>query len=433
MLKSGDILELEIHDLAFGGDGVARHEQFVVFVPFTIPDERVRARIVTVKKNFATAQLDEVLLPSPHRVAPVCPHFGEKAQPLPCGGCQYQHLNYSAQLEIKAAQIRESLRRIGSIENPPVEPMIPSPRPFGYRNKITLHQRGAHIGYLASDNQTLLDVERCPLATESVNDALARERKSRHTAKRARSLTIRQTSAGATICDDESRGKSPSWVDEIVLGKKLKLPPASFFQVNAELTPMMIALAREMFAAGNCRALVDAYCGVGLFALLLAEDAKQVHGIESDALAVEAARFNAEKLGLTHCHFSRGKVESLLPKTLATLNPDETCVLLDPPRAGCESRVLETILEFRPQQIIYISCNPPALARDLKRLIAPTGSCSGASMKRRLIKNDYALNRIAATTFPSQESGGYTLRRVVPLDMFPQTAHCEVMALLERI
>jgi 23S rRNA (uracil1939-C5)-methyltransferase len=214
-------------------------------------------------------------------------------------------------------------------------------------------------------------------------------------------------------------------VEEIVLGKKLKLPPASFFQVNAELTPTMVRLAREMFVGRKCRALVDAYCGVGLFALFLAEHAESVVGIESDALAIQAAQFNAEQLGLKNCRFRRGSVESLLPKTLAKSNPEETCVLLDPPRAGCESSVLETILKTRPKQIIYISCNPPALARDLKKLLraATDERCRGASVKRRS-ENKSALHRSAATT----SQVGYTLSRVIPLDMFPQTAHCEVMA-----
>ncbi len=398
MLKRGAILELLIEDIAFGGDGVGRHEQFVVFIPFTVPDERVRARVVTVKKNFAAAQLLEVLSLSPHRVAPPCPHFGGNAKPLPCGGCQYQHIEYARQLEIKTAQIRETLRRIGGIENPPVEPMIPSPLPFGYRNKITLHRRGNRIGYLASDNRTLLDVARCPIAADAVNAALTklRERTSHEARRRARGaekFSIRRTGLNETVCYSESGSKPTEWVEEIVAGKRLKLPPASFFQVNAELTPTMVRLAQESFAGSGCRDVVDAYCGVGLFALFLAENAGNVHGIESDARAVEAARFNADTFGLKNCNFARGSVEALLPKILAKLNPAETCVLLDPPRAGCEPRVIDAILEHPPKQLIYISCNPPALARDLKQLRA-----------------------------------AYKLARVAPLDMFPQTAHCEVIA-----
>jgi 23S rRNA (uracil1939-C5)-methyltransferase len=414
MLQVGDILELVVEDIAFGGDGVARHERFVVFVPFTIPSERVRARVTTVKKNFASAQLLEVLAPSPHRVAPPCPHFGAKAQPLPCGGCQYQHIEYSRQLEVKSAQICESLRRIGGIEHPPLEKMIPSPRAYGYRNKITLHRRGNRIGYLAADNATLLDIETCPLADAALNDALGKLRASR-AARHDCDVTLRHCSDNQVITVTEVGGASrTTWVEEIVMDRKLKLPPAAFFQVNAELTPTMVRLAREMFVGRKCRALVDAYCGVGLFALFLAEHAESVVGIESDALAIQAAQFNAERLGLKNCSFSRGSVESLLPKTLAKSNPEETCVLLDPPRAGCESSVLEAILKTRPKQIIYISCNPPALARDLKKLLGHPPVA--ADVRRQNPQN------------PPSHVGGYKLTRIVPLDMFPQTAHCEVMA-----
>jgi 23S rRNA (uracil1939-C5)-methyltransferase len=159
----------------------------------------------------------------------------------------------------------------------------------------------------------------------------------------------------------------------------------------------MVRLVEEGFLQSGCRTVVDAYCGVGLFALLLAKRAQCCHGIESDATAISAAKFNAERFGLANCHFARGKVEELLPQTLAQMEAGSCCVILDPPRAGCAPEVVETLLGARPKRIIYVSCNPPALARDLKRLVT-----------------------------------AYELTRVVPLDMFPQTAHCEVVAKLGR-
>jgi 23S rRNA (uracil1939-C5)-methyltransferase len=410
-LRVGETIELSIDDVAFGGDGVGRVGDCVVFVPFTITGERVRARVAAVKKQFATATLVEVLVASPHRVQPQCPHFGPSAKPLPCGGCQYQHIDYAQQLALKTAQIREGLRRIGGIDNPPLEPMIGSPRAYGCRNKITLRRRGHQAGYLATDNATLLNVRECPIADERINAALADLRKwlARQAGADGRAveaeITLRHTNAGEVSWfvepDEKAKGKSPPptpmWVEEMVMDKRLKLPPASFFQVNSELLPEMVRLVEEGFLQSGCRTVVDAYCGVGLFALLLAKRAQCCHGIESDATAISAAKFNAERFGLANCHFARGKVEELLPQTLAQMEAGSCCVILDPPRAGCAPEVVETLLGARPKRIIYVSCNPPALARDLKRLVT-----------------------------------AYELTRVVPLDMFPQTAHCEVVTKLGR-
>ena len=189
--------ELQIHDVAFGGKGVARDEGKAVFVPFTIDGERVTAEIVREKKQFADAELVEVKESSPHRVAPACPYFGR------CGGCSYQHINYEHQLELKARQVEQAMRRIGRLADVPMRKIVPSPLPYGYRNRITVHAQDNVVGFYRRDVHELMDIERCPIATPTVNDALAQLR-----AERVRDghYTLRDTPARAS-----SRKRTMPW------------------------------------------------------------------------------------------------------------------------------------------------------------------------------------------------------------------------------
>lgn len=379
VLQPGQRLELDITDIAFGGDGIGRAAGFVVFVPFVIAGERVEVEILDVKRRYATADLVRVITPSPQRVAPRCPYYAR------CAGCQYQHIEYAEQLALKQKQIRDIFQRIGGIKEPPIESVVASPRHYHYRNKIVVHGPGAP-GFWTTRGRSILPVQSCPIAREEVSARLAGPLAvDKH-------LTIRSNAAGQVWTFAEPPDEI---IEETILGQTLRVPVGSFFQVNREVIELALQHAQQIFAASGCTTLVDAYCGIGLFALFLGG---RIYGIEEDAKAIAVANQNAAALGLPRYDFYPGKTERLLFYTLRQCKLDETCLILDPPRSGCGKPVLKTLRELKPRQIIYISCAPPMLARDVKELL----------------------------------KHGYRLERVTPFDMFPQTAHCEAVAALRR-
>ena len=393
-LQQGQRLELDITDIAFGGDGIGRVEGFVVFVPFVLGGERVEVEIVDVKKRYATADLVRVITPAPQRVEPRCQYYQQ------CAGCQYQHVDYRHQLELKRKQIIDIFQRIGGIKEPPIEPVVASPHEYAYRNKLVVHGPGAP-GFWTMRGRSVIPIARCEIAREEINAKLATITEAdKHT-------TIRGNSAGQVWSfSDSGTGVSPvtlgngqagrlsHYIEETVLGKTLRVPLGSFFQVNREVIELALKHTRQAFAASGCKILVDAYCGIGLFALLLGDLAGHVYGIEEDARAITVANENAAHLGLSRYDFYPGKTERLLFYTLRQCKLEETCLILDPPRSGCGRPVLKTLREQKPRKLIYVSCAPPMLARDIKELL----------------------------------KAGYRLERVTPFDMFPQTAHCEAVA-----
>ena len=382
-LQPGQRVELDITTVAFGGDGIGRLENFVIFVPFVIAGERVEVEIVDVKRRYATADLVRVITPSPLRVEPRCHYYAR------CAGCQYQHIDYRQQLELKRSQIRDVFQRIGKIAEPPIEPVVASPRPYGYRNKIVLHGPGKP-GFWTMRGRSIIEIENCPIARDEINAKLAEFRGL--PLENAKHLTLRCNSGGQVWAFTEAALEEE--IVETVLGKQLSAPIGSFFQVNAEVIALAIGHVRGIFKSSGCKTLVDAYCGVGLFALLLADLAGHVYGIEEDPRAIAAANANARRLGLGNHDFYAGKTERLLFYTQRQCKLEETCLILDPPRSGCGKQVLKTLKTQRPRKIIYISCAPPMLARDVKELLAM----------------------------------GYQLECVTPFDMFPQTQHCEAVA-----
>lgn len=381
-LQVSQRLELDITDIAFGGDGIGRVEGFVIFVPYVLGGERVEVEIVDVRKRFANADLIRVIKPSPDRATPRCELYAQ------CAGCQYQHVAYRQQLELKHKQIRDIFQRIGKMPDPPIAPVVGSPREYHYRNKLVVHGPGVP-GFWTTRGRSIIPVKQCPIAREEVNARLAQlPEADKHT-------TIRCNSAGQTWTFAEPPAEV---IEEVVLGKALQAPVASFFQVNREVIELALQHTRQVFATSGCKTLVDAYCGIGLFALMLGHIAGHIYGIEADATAIKAANANAARLGLTNYDFYPGKTERLLFYTLRMCNMDETCLILDPPRSGCAPAVLKTLRQHRPKKLIYVSCAPPMLARDVKLLC----------------------------------NQGYRLESVTPFDMFPQTAHCEAVAELTR-
>lgn len=393
-MATSESIELDISDLAYGGDGVGRTDGCACFVPFALPGERVRARLTQETTRYARADVIEVLASSPERVNPPCPYFRT------CGGCQYQHLDYAAQVRWKQKQVAEILARIGGFRATPLEPMIPSPHPYGYRNKITLHGLG-QPAFLALNNRQPIPIARCLLATEPIN-AVLREQLRRTLAK-GEHLVIRSNQAGEsrwfTECNGRctaSDGKSNTMTEK-VLDQPYDYPLNSFFQVNPEVLKQILIVTGGRFETFGCSTLVDAYSGVGVFVLALTRRDQRGIGIEVAAAAVAAARANAARQAAGHVTFLQGRAEARLDRTLRGLPADQTCLVLDPPRAGCSALVLQAITRHRPRRLLYLSCIPPIMARDLKHLA----------------------------------QSGYRLVRVRPFDMFPQTAHIECLAELD--
>ena len=391
-------LELEIATLTNLGEGVARYDGWVVFVPGVLPGERVRARVWHNAKNFSRADLVEILVPAKNRVAPRCPLFGT------CGGCQYQNLDYAAQLEWKTRQVAELFERIGKISFP-VAPCHGSPKRYGYRSKITPHferpragETDFPIGFLAAGTaRRITDVPACPIATDAVNAALPqlrkniRERAARGEFRKGATMLVRETLEG--IATDP---KAP--VSERVGELTLKFVAGDFFQNNPFILPEFVEFGvRAARGNGDCKFLVDTYCGSGLFALSAAKHFERVLGVEVSEDAVVKARENATANGLANCAFSAGSAETIFAEV--PFPPEGTAIIIDPPRKGCDEAFIAQLLAFAPRRIVYVSCGPDTQARDIQRILA---------------------------------SGAYALEAVQPFDLFPQTRHIENIAVLVR-
>jgi tRNA/tmRNA/rRNA uracil-C5-methylase (TrmA/RlmC/RlmD family) len=369
-LAIGETHILKITDIAFGGEGVGRLGDFVVFVPFVGLDETIEARITEVKKRFARGKLERILEAGPTRVTPLCPYYGE------CGGCQYQHLEYSAQLEIKHKQACDLFERIGGLSRELIAPVVPCPAPYGYRNRIMIRsqwdkfKQGLNIGYVRADNRLVVDIEECKIAEPALSDQIKQVR-ANPPPKGGLKVVLRIPPEG--------------W----------EVPRDSFFQNNFFLLPKLVQTVRERLVDCGTRHLVDVYCGVGFFSLELADSVETYAGLELDAMAIKAARRNAITRGRNNGVFVAGSAEEKLPELLKQTTPEASTVILDPPRKGCQPEIIELLRAVKPRQIIYVSCQPATMARDLNIMCG---------------------------------DGVFKVMRIVPLDMFPQTAHVECVA-----
>ena len=315
-------VDLKIEDIAFGGKGVARENGKTVFVPLTIEGETVTAKITREKKQFAEAEILELQTRSSHRVEAPCPYFGR------CGGCAYQHINYPHQLSVKSKQVRGVLRRIGKFETVPIQPIVPSPREYAYRNRITVHAENGIIGYYQRDSHRLLDIERCPIAMDEVNRELA-------------DLRTRDVPDGHYTL-------------------RVKSGPRIFSQTNDAVANALRDWVVQLVPS-NEELLVDAYCGAGFFAKALIGKFARVLGIDWDRFAIAAAKQDASAKET----YIAGDVEPELRSALKNCDPNRTILLADPPATGLSVQVRETIADLAPRLFIYISCNPATLARDL--------------------------------------------------------------------
>lgn len=449
-LRPGDEVSLVVDRLTYGGEAVGRHQNLVVFVDGAAPGETVRVRVRRTKARFAEANLLAVEKPSPARVEPRCPHVRQG-----CGGCRWQHLDVAAQLEAKAAIVRDSLERLGGLRDLPYAPILPSPDPWYFRNKMefAFHPEGGLGLHVRGYWDRVFELETCylesPLAVEIVKAAraFARERglslfDPRTKTGTMRELMVRQSRGTGEVMiglitqgpidpavaaafaahlgaldphissvvhaarsrPDEGAPLGEATVlcgnphiTEVVAGLRFRIGLHTFFQTNTAQAEQLVALVRRLAGDVAGAPVVDLYCGVGLFALALAAQGAQVAGIEVVAPAIEAARENAADNGITGAAFYVGDARTALPEVLERHGTPRVLVL-DPPRGGAGGKVMRRIGRAGPERVVYVSCNPTTLARDLTELLP----------------------------------FGYRITEVVPVDLFPQTYHVETVVALER-
>lgn len=421
-LKVGDEITLFVLRLGLSGEGVAQHEGLICFVPGALPTETVRAKVETIKKSYATLELLEIVTPSLERVKPPCPVFGK------CGGCQLQHLSYAGQLEMKRQRVIDALERVGKISCQ-MKPCVPSPTEWRYRNKIQMPYREGKLGLFALRTHELVEVGdcliHCPLgqkaldairdftfphlsylilktavktqevlvvlvATQPVPQEIAE--KIFHALPEIKGVveninaSTSNTILGKRFTTLIGEGK----IEEEILGLKFKVSPASFFQVNPAQAENLYRAAIDKMELTGKEKVLDAFCGVGTLSLLMAKQAKEVIGVEIVKEAIDDAKENARLNGLDNATFVAAAAERFIP-TLKEID----AVLLNPPRKGCDPEVIDQLLKLCPNKIVYVSCDPATLARDLSLL-----------------------------------QKGYSIESVEPFDMFPETAHVETLVCL---
>ena len=379
---------VRVESLVFGGAGLAHGpDGRVVFVAFAAPGELVEAQVEREYPDYIQAVTVRVIEASPDRVEAPCPLFGE------CGGCQLQHMAYPAQLAAKEAVVREQLRRIGRLDDSLVRPIVGAASPWAYRNhlRFSTGKKYGDVGYIGRKGYGLLKVEACPIADPWVNDLLPRlqgrgaglhQIQVRHSAETDTKLI------NPVIPGLEAESGQKAYVEELA-GHRFDVSASAFFQVNHAQAEQMVRLVGEALPARG-KLLIDGFAGVGTFAVIFADRFERVLAIEESHSAAKDSERNLAQA--PNVEMLVGKVEDMLPE----LEERPDAIVLDPPRPGCAPPVLRAILEFQPSTVVYVSCNPATLARDLRVLV----------------------------------DGGYTLESVTPLDMFPQTGHIECVAKL---
>jgi 23S rRNA (uracil1939-C5)-methyltransferase len=389
--QQGDRFTLTLTSWGRLGEAMGDFDGHNVFVAGGIPGERVVAEVVKVHRKYVSAKVVDVLEASPDRVTPPCPYYGD------CSGCQWQHLSYDAQLKTKREKVIDALQRVGDLADPPVSEVSPSPDQYGYRNhaRFTINRDGA-LGFVNRETRQFVRIEKCLLMHQGVNDLL--EELQDHCGETTQ-LSIRAGKYSGDFLIQPYLVHPEIGVltgqkryTESVAGQDFLVSSPSFFQVNVEQAAAAADVVRERLHLTADDVLLDAYTGVGTFAILLAPSVKQVIAVEESSAAVADAKQNAGEL--QNIEFVLGRTEDVLRKL--PVKPD--VVVLDPPRSGCQPRALESLIEMGPSRVAYVSCDAETLGRDLKILC----------------------------------QSGYRLDEVAPLDMFPQTHHVECVALLSR-
>lgn len=407
--------EVTLTTLTYGGEAMGRlSDGRAVFVPFGLPNERVRVRLTEEKKGFARGEILEISESSPERITPRCIHFSK------CGGCHYQSLSYENQLKAKTEILRDQLKRIGKIENPPVQPMIASPAEWNYRNHMQFHlTEDGRVGFVNARGRSVIPISECHLPQAGIQTfwpdlqfetTVGAERISVRVGQDEELMLILESESPETpeleieadisvvhIYDDHGvviAGQDHLTVS--VLEKDFHVSAASFFQVNTKMAEKMVQHLLAILPVSSDTTLLDVYCGVGLFSKFFASKCKQVIGVESSESACEDFAINLDEF--ENVELYEGDAEEILPALTGKFD-GPLYMIVDPPRAGIEKHALDAIINIKPQVIAYVSCDPSTLARDASRLI----------------------------------HAGYQLEEVTPFDLFPQTYHIESISLFRLV
>ncbi|MCU0535226.1 MAG: 23S rRNA (uracil(1939)-C(5))-methyltransferase RlmD [Hydrococcus sp. Prado102] len=449
MTNQGDLIEIEITDLNSDGDGVGRIDDRVVFVPDTVTGDRALVRLVRIKRQYILGKLHQLIQPSQYRIRPSC-IVADK-----CGGCQWQHIDDDYQRTVKRDRVVRALERIGGFSQPNVAPILSNTSSLGYRNKATYPldvsaTRKVQTGYYRRNSHQIVNLNQCPVQDRRLNPLLAEikqdieqrgwtiyNEKQQRGQLRHLSLRIGRRTGEILLtlvsCDRHLKGiheqaqiwlqrypqlvgvalnhnpkptnvifgsetqtiAGKDYLQENFAGLQLQLRPETFFQVNTEVAEALLNTIIEKLDLQGNEILIDAYCGIGTFTLPLAKRVRQAIGIEVQQASIQQAQLNAQINEIENVSFLAGEVEKVLPQL--SLKPD--IALVDPPRQGCDRSVIDTLVQIRPPHLIYISCQPATLARDLKLLC---------------------------------QHGNYQLIFSQPADFFPQTAHVECAAFLRQ-
>lgn len=452
--RRGDAIRVSIDDLAFGGEGVGRVGGWVIFVRGGLPGDQLTVRLTEARARYGRGVIESVDVAAPHRVAAPCGYFGR------CGGCRLQHLSYDAQLVFKEKQVRDCLERIGGLPAFELRPILPAPAAYGYRNKMEFtvapSPSGPVLGLHEADRyDAIVDIERCLLQSDTMNALLAEARtdvrarglsvyeaspagdasgllrfvalrEGRNTgeamvnivaaapavdtlvpvAERLRErvpattsvvLNVNDTKSSVAVGHEEHLLLGRDTITETLGGVRFRISANSFFQTNTAQAERLFALVTAACDLGGAETVIDLYCGTGAISLRLASASRHVYGVELVTAAVEDAVRNAAANGIDNCTFLAGEVRDVLPD-LVREGVRADVVVADPPRAGFHPKALAALAAMAPARLVYVSCNPSTLARDIGELVRQ----------------------------------GYALEWVQPVDMFPQTAHIEAVARLRR-
>ena len=449
IVNKNDRLNVYVEDLTHDGSGVAKVDGYPLFIPGALPGEEAEVQVIKPMKKYGFAKLIKVTKTSPDRVEPPCHVFWD------CGGCQLQHLSYEAQLVQKQKTVRDVMERIGKLPNVPVHPVKGMDNPWRYRNKsqIPFSERNGKVvsGFYKTRTHEIVDTDVCIIQGEEADELMATLKHELHIMGieayderthrgMLRHLIVRKARAtGELMVVLVTRSKKfPQKEEAIALIKKVvpnvtsimqnvnsqktnvifgnetillhgksfivdtigdikfEISARSFYQVNAEQTEVLYDQALEYAQLTGGESVIDAYCGIGSISLFLAKQAKEVYGVEIVPQAIEDAKRNAELNSIDNAHFEAGPAEVIIPKWYEQGKRFDVLVV-DPPRKGCDEKLLDTILKYKPKRIVYVSCNPATLARDLRIL----------------------------------EDGGYCTKEVQPVDMFPSSSHVEAVTWLE--
>ena len=442
---------VDVHGMGYEGEGVSKIDNFTVFIPGALENEKVKIRIVKINKNFGFGKLMEVLEPSPDRAEPECGIYKR------CGGCQLQHLSYGAQLKFKKNRVEDCLKRIGKLEGFILHDTIGMDNPYRYRNKVQIpvgsKDGKVAIGFYAQRSHDIIDMDSCLIQNETADRVIGIVRRwvDRHNIEAydeqrssgtLRNIMVREGfRTGEVMVVMVTRTKQlPHW-EELVAALKDGIPglksviqninpkqtnviltdecvtlwgsntisdyigefrfnisPLSFFQVNPVQTEVLYSKALEYAGLTGNETVFDAYCGTGTITLFLSKKAKKVYGVEIVPQAIENARINAEQNGVENAEFIVGEAEKVIPD-LIKQGVKADVVVVDPPRKGCGIELLEAIAGIAPKRIVYVSCDPGTLARDLGIL----------------------------------KELGYETKEVQPVDMFPMTGHVECVVFMSRL